>query len=451
MPENNFNLYISLVKEQALAKKLKAYTQTFGCAQNEADSEIIRGICVEMGYLLTNEEKDADLIIFNTCAIRETAEQRVFGRLGEVSHFKKANKDLQIILCGCMSTTKKVRDKVKKSYPYVNLLISNNKIDTLPKALYFSLIENKKHFELPAEEYPILSAMPRIRNGKYKTTVSITYGCNNFCSYCIVPYVRGRERSRDFNEIYNEVKGLVDSGHKDITLLGQNVNSYAGGCSFPTLLEKLANITGDFWLRFMSSHPKDASKELFDVMARNKNIAKHLHLPFQSGSDRILTLMNRKYTINEYIEKINYARSVCQNLTVTSDVIVGFSGETLEDYNQTLDLIKNLRFDALFTFIYSPRDGTKAAELIDNTPRAEKQRRFEYLLNLQNNISNECHKAHIGKTLTAFVEERNEKGMLAARTDGGRLVLFDGSDDLIGKFTNLTITGNTSWAFKGSM
>ena len=430
-----------------------AYVETYGCQQNEADSEKLRGILCESGYAITDSAEGADVVVMNTCAIREHAEQRVFGNLGALTHTKRRHPGQKIFLCGCMAGQKTVSDRIRKSYPYVDGVFSTHHLWQFPEILFRVLTEGKRIFYIEDEAGSIVEGLPQVRDSKLKAWVSIMYGCNNFCTYCIVPYVRGRERSRQPEDILAECKELIANGCKEINLLGQNVNSYGkdlhAEIDFADLLEQIACLPGDFLIRFMTSHPRDASKKLFDTMAKYPKIAKQLHLPLQSGSSHILKAMNRHYDREAYLEKVQYAKSVMPELVMTSDIIVGFPGETEDDFAQTLSLIEQVRYDALFTFIFSPRIGTPAASMEDPTPKAEKNARFDRLCTLQNRISEEIHKAYIGKTLTCLVDG-TDKDMLTARTEGGRLVRFAGSEDLIGTYQQITITGATTWSLAGT-
>ena len=426
-----------------------AYVETYGCQQNEADSEKLRGYLTQSGYAMGSEAEGADVVIMNTCAIREHAEQRVFGNLGALTHTKRRHPEQKIFLCGCMAGETKVSDRIKKSYPHVDGVFSTHHLWQFPEILWNVLSGKKRQFFITDEPGSIAEGIPQVRDSKLKAWVSIMYGCNNFCTYCIVPYVRGRERSRKFEDILAECRCLIEGGAKEITLLGQNVNSYGKdlpqGKDFADLLEAIAQIPGDFLIRFMTSHPRDASEKLFDTMAKYPKIAKQLHLPFQSGSSRVLKAMNRHYDRETYLNKVNYAKKVMPDLVLTSDVIVGFPGETEEEFEETISLIQQVHYDSLFTFIFSPRPGTPAASMDDPTPKEEKNRRFDRLCAVQNAISEEIHGSYIGKTLRCLVDGR-DKDMLTARTEGGRLVRFAGSDDLIGTYRYLTITGATTWS-----
>ena len=437
---------------QRLGQTPTAYVETYGCQQNEADSEKLRGYLVQSGYRMVSEAEGADVVIMNTCAIREHAEQRVFGNLGALTHTKRRHPGQKIFLCGCMAGETKVSDRIKHSYPHVDGVFSTHHLWQFPEILWNVLSGKKRQFFITDEPGSIAEGIPQVRDSQLKAWVSIMYGCNNFCTYCIVPYVRGRERSRQSADILAECRQLVENGVKEITLLGQNVNSYGkdlpGGMDFADLLAAIAQIPGDFLIRFMTSHPRDASKKLFDTMAKYPKIAKQLHLPFQSGSTRVLKAMNRHYDRETYLEKVTYAKKVMPDLVLTSDVIVGFPGETEEEFEETISLIQQVHYDSLFTFIFSPRPGTPAAKMEDNTPREEKNRRFDKLCAVQNAISEEIHNSYIGKTLRCLVDGR-DKDMLTARTEGGRLVRFAGRDDFIGTYRNVTITGATTWSLTG--
>jgi len=429
-----------------------AFVDTYGCQQNEADSENIRGMLLACGYTMTDTEEGADCIVLNTCAIRQHAESRVFGNLGALVHTQRRHPAQKIFLCGCMMGEPTVAEKVKKSYRHVSGGFNPHHLWEFPEILYAVLTGKKREFRTEDSAGVIAEGLPSVRSGKLKAWVSIMYGCNNFCSYCIVPYVRGRERSRLPGDIAGEVKGLIAQGYRDITLLGQNVNSYGKDLEEPVdfsdLLAMLAELPGDFLLRFMTSHPRDAGEKLFDTMAKYPKIAKQLHLPFQSGNDRVLKEMNRHYNSAHYRALVAYAKQVMPDLVLTSDVIVGFPGETEEEFEDTLRLIEDVGYDALFTFIFSPRPGTPAAKMEDPTPKEDKTRRFDRLLELQNRISEEKHRAYIGKTVRVLVDGRDDD-MLTARTQGGRLCRFSGTDDLIGTYQNLRITDSTTWSLVG--
>ena len=429
-----------------------AFVDTYGCQQNEADSEHIRGMLLACGYTIAEKEEGADCIVLNTCAIRAHAESRVFGNLGALVHTQRRHPAQKIFLCGCMMGEPTVVEKVKKSYRHINGGFNPHHLWRFPEILLAVLTGKKRVFFTEDSSGVIAEGLPTVRSGKLKAWVSIMYGCNNFCSYCIVPYVRGRERSRLPEDIVAEVKRLIAEGYKDITLLGQNVNSYGKDLDtdtdFSDLLATLAQLDGEFLLRFMTSHPRDAGEKLFDTMAKYPKIAKHLHLPFQSGNDRVLKAMNRHYDSARYRSLIAYAKKVMPDLVLTSDVIVGFPGETDEEFEDTMRLIEDVGYDSLFTFIFSPRPGTPAAEMEDPTPKEEKNRRFDRLVDLQNRISEEKHRAYVGKTVRVLVDGR-DGDKLTARTQGGRLCRFDGDDELIGSYQTLSITDCTTWSLVG--
>ena len=431
-----------------------AYVETYGCQQNEADSEKIRGMLIESGYAITDTAEGADVVVMNTCAIREHAEQRVFGNLGALTHTKRRHPEQKIFLCGCMAGQETVVERVRKSFPHVSGVFSTHHLWQFPEILDRVLNGRKRVFYTEDEAGSIAEGLPQHRDNALKAWVSIMYGCNNFCTYCIVPYVRGRERSRCSADILAECRSLVESGIKDITLLGQNVNSYGKdldeGVDFADLLAMIAEIPGDFRIRFMTSHPRDASKKLFDTMAASPKIAKQLHLPFQSGSSRVLKAMNRHYDRERYLEAVRYAKAVMPDLVLTSDVIVGFPGETEEEFCETLSLIEEVRYDSLFTFIFSPRPGTPAATMEDPTPKEEKNRRFDRLCNLQNSISEEIHNGYIGNVMECLIDG-TDKEFLTARTEGGRLVRLMGDSALIGSFASVKITGATTWSLTGEL
>lgn len=434
-----------------------AYIDTFGCQQNVADSQNIMGMLQEMGFAFTDDTFKADVIVLNTCAVRDHAEKRVYGNLGALTHTKKANPHQIICLCGCMAQQKRVADKVRQSYRHVDLVFGPHALWRFPELLKKVYTQRGRVFSIDESHGYIAEGLPIVREDSNKAWVSIMYGCNNFCSYCIVPYVRGRERSRDKACILDDVRTLIAEGYKEITLLGQNVNSYGKDlpeqCDFADLLREISALDGDFLIRFMTSHPKDASKKLFDTMAESEKIAKHLHLPFQSGSSRVLRAMNRGYSREEYLELVNYAKSVMPDIVLTSDVIVGFPGETQEEFEETLSLIETVEFDALFTFIYSPRPGTPAAEMEDPISRGEKQVWFDRLLDEQNRISAKKHAAYVGSTETVLVDGKSgdARWPLSSRTAGGRLVHLVGEERTIGTYQKVKILDSNTWALFGEI
>ena len=440
-----------------LAKKPLAYVDTYGCQQNEADSELIRGMLVEMGYDIIDTDEGADVIVINTCAIREHAEQRVFGNVGALVHGKRRNPNQIICLCGCMAQEPHVAQRLRQSYQHVDLVFGPHALWRFPEFLRRIYLRRGRVFETENSDGAIAEGLPVRRSGTIKAWVSIMYGCNNFCSYCIVPHVRGRERSREPEIILSEIRELAEQGYKDITLLGQNVNSYGKDLGrdidFPTLLEMANGIPGDFLLRFMTSHPKDATEKLFDVMAKCEKVAPVIHLPFQSGNTRVLKEMNRRYTREQYLSKVSALRERIPNIVLTSDVIVGFPGETTEEFEDTLSLIEEVRFDALFTFIYSPRKGTPAAEMPDPISKEEKSSNFNRLVEAQNRISNEKHKEYIGTVQRCLVDGESDdpRNNLNARTAGNRLVHLSGDLSLIGQYVDIKITDCSTWALFGEL
>ncbi len=451
--------YISLVRnandEHFAATGLARhyFVDTYGCQQNESDSEILRGLAEAMGYLPASAPKDADLIVVNTCAVREHAEMRILGNVGSFSHIKKANSDLIIVMTGCMMSEEHMRDKIKHSFPYVSGTLDTNSHDRLPEIVWSFLKDHKRryYFDEARDILAETEGLPRVRTNGCKAWLPIMKGCNNFCSYCIVPYVRGREASRDAASVLREAQELVEAGEKEITLLGQNVNSYKGiEGGFPELLRKVNAIPGDFRIRFMTSHPKDASEALFRAMSECEKVAGNLHLPFQSGSDRILKEMNRGYTSDDYKRKIELARRYMPSLDITSDVIVGFPGETEEDYLLTEKLVKEVGFVSLFTFIYSRRVGTRAAKIPDDTPEEVIKDRFNRLVAAEDAISKAAHASLVGSTQRVLYDGLSrEKDQLAARTTGNRLVLVSAPKEKIGSFGNVKITSSTTWSLVG--
>ena len=434
-----------------------ALVDTFGCQQNVADSQHIMGMLQAMGCEFTDEADRADIIVLNTCAIRDHAEKRVFGNLGALTHTKKKNPEQIICLCGCMAQRPEIAEKVRTSYRHVDLVFGPQAMWKFPELLYRVYTRRGRVFSVEEEHGTIAEGMPVVREGRIRAWVSIMYGCNNFCSYCIVPYVRGRERSRDMDKIVAEVKELAAQGYKEITLLGQNVNSYGKDLEprrdFADLLQELDKIDGDFLLRFMSSQPKDASFKLFDVMAGSRHVAHQLHLPVQSGCDRVLRAMNRPYDRARYLELITYARKVMPDLVLTSDVIIGFPGETEAEAMETVDLVRQVEFDALFTFIFSPRPGTPAAKMDDPVPRAETQSWFVTRGAGRHDISAGVAAGEVGKTLRCLVDGETDDARwpLSARTAGGRLVHLVGNKSALGQYRDIKITDSNTWALFGEM
>ena len=435
----------------------KACVVTYGCQQNEADSERIAGMLQAMGYEKTDKEENADIIVVNTCAVRDHAEQRALSITGGYKHLKSKKPSLIIGVSGCMVSKKESGERIKRSYPYIDFTFGTEKLWQMPEILY-GVMSTQKRIFCPNEGKPItMEGIPVLRENPYKAWVSIMYGCNNFCTYCIVPYVRGRERSRRPEDILNEIRGLVADGCREITLLGQNVNSYGkefgGECDFADLLSRICEIEGDYIIRFMTSHPKDASHKLIDTMAANPKIARQFHLPVQSGSDRLLKAMNRNYTRESYLSLIRYMREKMPDIAISTDIIVGFPGETEEDFEDTLSIVREARYDMMYSFIYSKRSGTPAAEMKDQIPPEVTGARFPRLLEVQNEISLERNLVWENKTLRVLVDGRskNNPDKFTGRTDGNKIVLFDADDSYIGKFVNIKITKAQTFALIGEI
>lgn len=427
------------------------YLKSFGCQQNVSDGEKIKGMLFKVGYGFTDSLDSAQLIIYNTCAVRENAEDKVFGTIGDLKHIKEQNPDLIIGLCGCMAQQQHISDRIKETYKQVDLVFGTFAYNDLYGMLWDVIDKRKRVFNIAENHIDIDEDFLQLRDDKIRAFVPIMYGCNNFCTYCIVPYVRGRERSRNPESVIEEVKQLVKQGYKEITLLGQNVNSYSYG--FPDLLRKINDIEGNFRIRFMSSHPKDASDELIDTILECDKVCKHLHLPIQAGSDRILKAMNRKYTVSDYMKTIEYARNKSPEFSFTTDLIVGFPGETYEEFCMTKSVIKKVKYDNIYSFVYSRRSGTKAAEFEDNVSDKQKGLWLRELLLEQREITSEWLSRFVGKTCTVLVEGKGRKGneYLTGKNDENIIVEFKGSKDLIGEFTQVHITKAMNWALEGEL
>ena len=411
-----------------------------------------------MGYTMTEEKEEADLILYNTCAIREHAEDRVFGNVGAIKKLKQSNPNLIIALCGCMMQQEHIREKLYKSYPYVDIVFGTHNQYLIPEIFKKYLTRGKRVFSDMTETNPVAEGIPAIRDNSAKAWLPIMYGCDNFCTYCVVPYVRGRERSRKPEDIIAEFKQIVAEGYKDITLLGQNVNSYGKGLdediNFSKLIRQLNEIPGEFTIRFMTSHPKDCTKELIDTIAECEKASKHIHLPVQSGNNRILKEMNRRYTREKYLELINYAKEKIEGLSLTSDIIVGFPGETYEEFCDTLSLVKEVGYTSLFTFIFSSRKGTKASLMDDPVPYEEKNKWFKELCDLQESIAANHSAEMKGKTYRVLCEgdSKTLDGYLAGRTDGNVIIEFPSDDkSLIGKFCRVKVTEPLNWLVRGEL
>jgi len=431
------------VKELLADKDRYAHVITFGCQQNEADSEKIKRIVIDMGYILTGDASCADLIIINTCAIRAHAEEKAFSLLGRFKAQKKHNPELIIGVCGCMAAEKSAQDKLKNDFHFVTFTLAPALIHTIPEQILKYLTSRKRSFIFDKEAPDITEGITSVRSAKHKAWVSVMYGCNNFCSYCIVPYVRGRERSRKSEDILAECRALVADGVKEITLLGQNVNSYASDLTFPQLLEKIAQIDGDFIIRFMTSHPKDVSDALICVIRRfTGKIAPYFHLPLQSGSDKILRLMNRTYNREKFLETVEKLRSSVPNIAISTDIIIGFPGENDTDFLDTVQMLSEVRFDMAYIFNYSEREGTRAAKMDGKVDTDAKDKRMNELLTVQGEISYEKNQPYVGKTVRVLVDsvsKRGEENTYTARTDTNKLVHFISDRDCIGEFVYLKI------------
>ena len=430
---------------QSYPEQPLAYLHTFGCQLNVADGEKLSGILKQMGYGFTDDVTKASFILYNTCAVRENAEDRVFGTLGSIKKLKQENPALILCVTGCMTAQKQIAEKIKKSYRYVDIVLGSSAVSRLAQAVYAHM-HGLKYAQDIETSLDIPENLTPIRESRFKAAVPIMYGCNNFCTYCIVPYVRGRERSRKPEHILSEIRHLIQDGYKEIMLLGQNVNSYGkdleNPVSFPELLREINKISGAYWIRFMSSHPKDASPELMDTLLECEHVAKHLHLPVQSGSNAILKRMNRNYTVEKYLSQVAYLRSKSPDFSLTTDLIVGFPDESEQDFQATLDIIKTVRYDNLYSFIYSRRTGTKAALLPDSISDAEKSQRMQRLLALQREIAVENNKRFIGRTVTVLCDGESKKhsGCMTGRSSENILTEFTGTSDFIGTFVKIKIT-----------
>ncbi len=462
-PEHTQSFYISKITEIMRTRKRGdtpvALVHTYGCQQNVSDSEKIKGFLEQMSFSFTDDPEQADFILMNTCAVRGHAENRVFGNIGALKNLKRRHPSLLIAVCGCMMEEREASEHMRRKFPFVGLIFGTHVLHRFPELLYRALTEKENMVQERGDEQEdlhIAEGLPVHRDGKIRAWLTIMYGCNNFCSYCIVPYVRGRERSREPDAILKEFKGLVDAGYKDITLLGQNVNSYGKTLEHPVnfagLLRMLDKVEGDYRIRFMTSHPKDATHELIDTMAEGKHICHHLHLPVQSGCNRILKEMNRHYTREDYIGLVKYAREKIPDISLTSDIIVGFPGETRDEFLETVSLIKEVGYTSLFTFIYSPREDTAAAKMPDPVPAEEKTKWLQELCAEQEKISAVRCAGEVGKTRRVLVEGRNPKtDLLHGRTGGNVVVDFPGSDEIIGSFANVKITEAWNWILKGTL
>ena len=431
-----------------------AYVRTYGCQQNVSDSERFSGMLSRMGYRPVSAPEEAELILFNTCAVREHAEERVLGNVGALKKYKRSHPSAVLALCGCMTQQQSVADRIRQSFPYVDMVLGTDAVYRLPELLYKKLTDGRRVFDL-SEGERIYEDVPVRRDGSCKGWLPVMYGCNNFCTYCIVPYVRGRERSRRPEDILREFRAMLADGCRDITLLGQNVNSYGKGVEgcldFAGLLRLLCAEPGEFILRFMTSHPKDCTDELLDTIAAEGKISRHLHLPFQSGSDRILKEMNRHYDRAGYLDLIRRAKAKIPDVCLTSDIIVGFPGETRDDFLDTLRLVREVEFTSLFTFIYSPREGTPAAKMDDPVPMEEKKAWFTELLAAQEEIAQRRAERDCGRIFRLLCEEADpdQPQLLRGHTSGGILTEFSGDASLVGRFVTVRAEETTPRMYRG--
>ena len=435
----------------------QVWIETYGCQQNVADSETLLALAEEMGYTPAKAREDADLILFNTCAVRENAELKVYGNLGALKHLKARRPKVIIGVCGCMMQEAAAAARIKKTYPHVELVFGTHNIWKFPQLLQQLLAEKAQHLEQKShicdisEDHAIHEGLPVHRGNSVTAYISIMYGCNNFCTYCIVPYTRGRERSRKPEDVLRDIRQAAADGYKEVMLLGQNVNSYSYG--FADLLEQASGVDGIARIRFMTSHPKDISDRVLDTMAAHSNICNCLHLPLQAGSNRVLSAMNRRYTREAYLEIVRKAREKMPGLALTTDIIVGFPGETNEEFAQTLDMIETVRYDSIFSFIYSRRAGTPAATMADVLTDAEKKANFDRLLEAQNRISREINDTYLHTIQPVLVEGKSKTNpaMLAGRTEGNKIVHFPGDATLAGQMANVKITRAKTWSLEGEI
>lgn len=451
------NEYMKRVKEYNVNnynETQKYYILTMGCQLNENDSEKLCGMLEKMGYEKTENQKEANLILFNTCCVRENAEDKLFGKLGEVKKQKQENKAI-IAIGGCMMQEKHITEKINKSYPYYDIIFGTHTLHKFPEDLYKVIINRKKQEDILDIDGEIYEGLPIKRSDNQKASVAIMNGCNNFCTYCIVPYVRGRERSRRPEDILNEIKQLAEEGYKEVTLLGQNVNSYNGenGVTFAKLLEKIVEVEGIERIRFISPHPKDFTDDVIDVIANNEKICKIIHLPLQSGSSNVLKAMNRKYTKEQYLNLVEKMKNKIPNVLFSTDIIVGFPGETEEDFEDTLDVVRKVKFEQVYMFIYSRRVGTPADKMEDQIPEEIKHKRFDRLKELvekQTELNNEKYLGTIQRVLIEGISKNNEN-MLTGRTETNKVVNFEGTKDLIGTTKNIEIIENCLWYLRGKI
>lgn len=446
--------YMEKVKKINENKNKMYYILTMGCQLNENDSEKLIGIMEKMGYTKSDDIKNADLYVINTCCVRENAEEKLFGKLGELKKIKE-NKNIVIAIGGCMMQEEHITEKIKKSYPFVDVVFGTHTLHKFPEDLYTTITKNKKVKDVIDIDGEIYEGLPVKRSSNKQASVIIMYGCNNFCSYCIVPYVRGRERSRKPEDILNEIKELAKEGYREITLLGQNVNSYKGGgnYNFANLLEDVDKIEGIEVIRFVSPHPKDFTDDVIDVISKSSKISRLIHVPLQSGSTKVLKEMNRKYTKEQYLDLIKRIRNKIPDVVFSTDIIVGFPGETEEDFEDTIDVVKQVNFEQIFMFIYSRRVGTRADKMENQIPEEIKHKRFDRLKQVFEERVEENNKKYVGTTQKILVEgySKNNQDMLTGRTDTNKVVIFEGPEKLIGKIINIKIISEHKWYLKGEV
>lgn len=445
-------------KNNVDVNNIKKYmVKTYGCQMNEHDSEKISWVLEGMGYILTDNIEDCDLVIYNTCAVRKSAEDKVLGKLGELKAQKRLNPNLILAVCGCMMQREEVVEIIRTKYRQVDIIFGTNNIHKIPQLINNHLKTGKTIIDIVEDTREINEDINSNRKYDFKAFINIMHGCNNFCTYCIVPYTRGRELSRDPNNILDEIKNLAKNGCKEVTLLGQNVNSYGKtleeNYSFPDLLKDINLIDGIEIIRFMTSHPKDISDELIASYGKLDKLSKHLHLPVQSGSNRVLKRMNRRYTKESYLTAIEKIKKISPDISITTDIIVGFPGETEEDFENTLELVKEVKFDSAYTFLYSVREGTPAATMEDQIPDKVKHSRFQRLLDILHDLALESNQKMLNTTLSVLVEEESEKyeDTLNGRTSGGKLIHFKGNKRLIGNIVNVKIDNVNTFSLEGTV
>ena len=450
----DYDSFVISDEAKNLGVNKRYFIRTYGCQANERDSETISGILELMGYSFTDDMECADIILFNTCAIRENAESKVFGEIGHIKGLKRNNPELILGICGCMAQEESVVEKVKKTYDQIDLVFGTHNIHHLPQLLLDITLEKKRMIEVFSKEGCVIENLPVKRVGTHKAWVNIMFGCDKFCTYCIVPYTRGKERSRKMEDILSEVTDLVNSGYQEITLLGQNVNAYGKDLDlvegFANLLENVAQ-TGIKRLRFVTSHPWDFSDQMINVIRKYANIMPYIHLPVQSGSSRILKLMGRRYTVEEYFDLFNRLKKAIPNCSFTTDIIVGFPGETDEDFEKTLEIVEQCQFDGAFTFIFSARTGTPAEKMLDETPRAVKEERLQRLNNRVTHYANLNNQKYVGKTVSVLVDGLSKKNneVYSGYTETQKLVNFTGSNLSVGDLVDVEVTGAKSWTLDG--